>query len=451
MEHFLKGVMKLFGTDGIRGKANEFPMTPELAMRLGRILPGILGASAPRVVLGRDTRVSGSMLEGALTSGLLSGGAEVSLAGVVPTPAVAFLTGQQGFDAGIMLTASHNPFEDNGIKIFGPNGRKLSDEQEAELESALAAEPLAFDGRTVGELKTLGNAPGLYLEFAQKSAGGASLAGRTVVLDCANGAGHQVGPLLFSAMGAKVVSLGITPNGKNINEACGSLHPEEAARVVREVGADLGVCLDGDGDRLTVIDETGAVVAGDRLLYLAALALKKRGLLKRDTLVATVMSNLGLKAALAREGISLETTGVGDRLVLERMCEGGFSLGGENSGHVIFADYASTGDGLVTALQVLVEMAATGQTLSQLAQGMELYPQKLINLQVTAKPPLGDIPGLEQAITDAEDELGDEGRVLVRYSGTEKKMRVMVESRSEDLAEKWSKALAEVVNQTLGC
>ncbi|WP_411846022.1 phosphoglucosamine mutase [Roseibacillus persicicus] len=447
--------MKLFGTDGIRGTANEFPITPELALRVGRAIARSLEAQLPgrhKVVIGKDTRISGYMLETALTSGLVSEGARVLLTGPLPTPAVAHLTKSMACDAGIMLTASHNPFQDNGIKIFGPDGFKLSDELEATIESLVAGESLQqpIPGTELGKAFRIDDAAGRYIEFAKNAIGSTSLNGLKIVVDCAHGAGYFVGPLIFDELGAEVISLGVQPDGRNINENCGALHPEHAAQRVRETGADLGVCLDGDADRLVLIDATGKVVDGDRLLCLAALALKRRNQLDGDTLVATVMSNLGLKEALAKQGIGLETTAVGDRNVLERMREKGYCLGGENSGHVIFSRHATTGDGIMGALQILAEMNATGQSLAELADCMEIFPQKLVNLAVTDKPALEDISGLNELIAKAEAAMGDSGRVLVRYSGTEKKMRVMVEARDQAVMEDWCGQLVQLVQNEIG-
>lgn len=447
--------MKLFGTDGIRGTANEFPITPELALRVGRAIARVLESQHPgrhKVVIGKDTRISGYMLENALTSGLVSEGARVLLTGPLPTPAVAHLTKSMACDAGIMLTASHNPFQDNGIKIFGPDGFKLNDELEATIESLVAGESLnePIPGTELGKAFRIDDASGRYIEFAKNAIGSTRLDGLKIVVDCAHGAGYFVGPLIFEELGAEVIALGVKPDGRNINENCGALHADQAAERVKESGADLGVCLDGDADRLVLIDATGTIVDGDRLLCLAALALKRKGELDGDTLVATVMSNLGLKEALAKNGIGLETTGVGDRNVLERMREKGYSLGGENSGHVIFSNHATTGDGIMGALQILAEMNATGKSLAELANCMEVFPQKLVNLAVTDKPPLEDIAGLNELIAQAESAMGDSGRVLIRYSGTEKKIRVMVEARDQGVMEDWCGQLVELVKNEIG-
>lgn len=445
----------LFGTDGIRGVANEYPITPELALRVGRAVARALSAAKGgkhKVVIGKDTRISGYMLETALTSGLVSEGARVLLTGPVPTPAVAHLTRSMACDAGIMLTASHNPFQDNGIKIFGPDGYKLGDQLEATVEQMLHDRRLEgpAPGATVGKAVRVDDSVGRYIEFAKSAVGAGSLEGLKVVVDCANGAGYFVGPLIFEELGAEVIKLAAKPNGRNINEGCGALHPELAAAAVKEHGADIGVCFDGDADRVIFVDANGAVISGDRVLCLCAKALHESGELRGNTLVATVMSNLGLRDALAADGISLETTGVGDRLVLERMREGNFALGGENSGHIIFADHATTGDGIMSALKVLQVMKAKGATLAELADCMSEYPAELVNMNVKEKPPIESIPALVDAIGAAEAAFGDEGRTLVRYSGTEKKIRILVEAKDAALAGEQSAKLSAAVQSTIG-
>ena len=446
---------RLFGTDGIRGVANEYPITPEMALRVGRAVARALAAAKGgkhKVVIGKDTRISGYMLETALTSGLVSEGARVLLTGPVPTPAVAHLTKSMACDAGIMLTASHNPYEDNGIKIFGPDGYKLGDALEAEIERMLLDRRLEgpSKGVSVGKAMRIDDAVGRYIEFAKSAVGTGSLEGLKVVVDCANGAGYFVGPLIFEELGAEVIKLATKPDGRNINKNCGALHPELAAAAVKEHGADLGVCFDGDADRVVFVDETSKVISGDRILCLCAKALHEAGELRGDTLVATVMSNLGLRDALAAAGISLETTGVGDRLVLERMREKGYALGGENSGHIIFADHATTGDGIMSALKVLQIMKTKGARLSALADCMTEYPAELVNLAVKEKPPIESIPALVDAIGAAEAAFGDEGRTLVRYSGTEKKIRILVEAKDAALAGEQSAKLVAAVKATIG-
>ncbi len=446
---------KLFGTDGIRGVANEYPITPEVALRIGRAVARVLKARVSgrhKVVIGKDTRVSGYMLETALTSGLVSEGARVLLTGPVPTPAVAHLTKSMACDAGIMLTASHNPYADNGIKIFGPDGYKLNDALEEEIEAIIldqSPSPVTKDIH-LGKAFRINDATGRYIEFAKSSIGDKNLKGLKVVVDCAHGAAYFVGPLIFEELGAEVIKLGTSPDGYNINEGFGSLHPEKAAEAVKAHGAHLGICLDGDADRVIFVDENGEVVSGDRVLCLCAKALKASGKLRGDTLVSTVMSNLGLRDALAADGIALEQTQVGDRHVLERMREGNFSLGGENSGHLIFSDFATTGDGIVSALMVLSVIKSTGKPLSELANCMTEYPFQLVALPVRDKPPLETIPEIQHAMTAAQIALGNEGRILVRYSGTEKKLRVLVEAKDAGLATLHCQSIITAAQSTIG-
>ena len=443
---------ELFGTDGIRGVANEYPITPEVALRIGRAVARVLKAQHQgrhKVVIGKDTRVSGYMLETALTAGLVSEGACVLLTGPAPTPAVAHLTQSMACDAGIMLTASHNPFADNGIKIFGPDGYKLNDELEAQVEAIILGEQPEPQATRIGKAVRIDDANGRYIEFAKSSIGSKSLRGLKVVVDCAHGAGYFVGPLIFEELGAEVITLGTSPDGYNINEGVGSLHPEKAAALVLSENADLAICLDGDADRVIFVDGNGQVITGDRVLCLCAKALKSEGRLLNDTLVSTVMSNLGLRDALAADGITLETTAVGDRHVLERMREGDFNLGGENSGHIIFSDFATTGDGIVSALMVLSLIQKTGKSLAELADCMIEYPQILVNMPVKQKPAIAEVPELQKAIDDANAALGNDGRTLVRYSGTEKKIRVLVEAKDQALAESTSAIICAAVNNTI--
>jgi len=444
---------ELFGTDGIRGVANQYPITPEVALRIGRAVARVLKAQHSdqhKIVIGRDTRISGEMLQTALSSGLISEGAQVILTGPIPTPAVAHLTKSLACDAGIMLTASHNPFTDNGIKIFGPDGYKLNDALEEEVEKIILASELSPPSNPrLGEALPLSDAPARYLEFAKSAIAGKNLAGLKVVIDCAHGAGHLVGPLILQELGAEVITLGASPDGYNINKDHGSLHPEKAAQLVLENGANLGICLDGDADRVIFIDEHGEVISGDRVLCLSAIALKERGLLKNDTLVATVMSNLGLRDALSKHGIALQQTQVGDRHVLERMRSGDFNFGGENSGHLIFSDFATTGDGIVSALILLSIIKESGKSLAELAQCMEEYPSELVALAVKEKPPLHSVPAIKTAMDAAENDLGDQGRILVRYSGTEKKLRILVEAKEARAAKFHCKAIIEAAKASI--
>lgn len=446
---------QLFGTDGIRGVANEYPITPEVALRLGRAIARVLIAQRRgrhKVVIGKDTRISGYMLETALTSGLVSEGARVLLTGPVPTPAVAYLTKSMACDAGIMLTASHNPYADNGIKIFGPDGYKLNDGLEREIEALLGDHDLTgpAPGVEIGKAVRVDDAVGRYIEFAKRAVGAGSLEGLKVVVDCANGAGYFIGPLIFEELGAEVITLGTKPDGRNINDNCGALYPEVAAEAVKTHWADIGICLDGDADRVIFCDENGKVISGDRILCLCAKALHESGGLRGGAMVATVMSNLGLRDALGKHGIALEMTGVGDRQVLERMRQKNYALGGENSGHIIFADHATTGDGIMSALKVLQVMKEKGAKLSELADCMKEYPQELVNLPVTEKPPVESIPALKEAIENAERIFNGDGRTLVRYSGTEKKIRILVECADASCAKEQAEAIAGAVRATIG-
>ncbi len=443
---------KLFGTDGIRGTANQYPITPEIALRIGQAISKVLrseGANRNRVIIGKDTRISGYMLETALTSGLVSAGMDVFLVGPMPTPAVAHLTKTMGCGAGVMITASHNPFEDNGLKIFGPDGYKLSDELEAQVETEVLSGPQGGGvvGAAIGKATRIDDARGRYIEYAKQSLGDMSLQGMSIVLDCGHGAGYMLAPLIFRELGAKVRKLGVEPDGTNINDGCGALHPEHAGQAVRETGADLGVSLDGDADRVIFTDRTGATVSGDRILALCALALAEEGRLKNRTMACTVMSNLGLHEAMRRAGISVVTTPVSDRHVIEALRAGGHSFGGENSGHLIFADHATTGDGIMSALQVLRFMRCKGASLSELAACMDEYPQKLINLKVSARRPLAELPRLQELLREADAAFGRDGRHLIRYSGTESKLRILVEHRDAGEAERWSAAFVKAVEE----
>jgi phosphoglucosamine mutase len=441
---------KLFGTDGIRGKANVYPITPEIALRTGQAISRVLkshGANHNRVIIGKDTRISGYMLETALTSGLVSSGMDVFLVGPMPTPGVAHLTKSMGCGAGIMLTASHNPYEDNGVKIFGPDGYKLNDELEAQVERDIlsGAQSAGVTGDRIGKAYRIDDARGRYIEYAKQSLGPTSLDGVKIVVDCGHGAGYLLAPLIFKELGAKVVKCGVDPDGVNINAGCGAMHPEFAGRLVREHGADLGVSLDGDADRVIFTDASGATVSGDRVLALCALALKSEGKLAGDMMACTVMSNLGLHEAMRQAGIGVVTTAVSDRHVIEALRKGGYSFGGENSGHLIFADYATTGDGILSALQVLRFMKKQGATLADLAAGMREYPQALVNLKVSARVPLGQLNALQAEIRKADAAFGQAGRHLIRYSGTENKLRILVEHQDQGEVDRWSRAFRTAV------
>ncbi len=446
---------KLFGTDGVRGQANCDPVTPEMALQIGKAVAAVIGASghsSKRVVLGKDTRLSGYMLESALTSGLVSMGADVFLVGPVPTPAVAHLTRSLAADAGIMVTASHNPFDDNGIKLFNSDGYKLDDAaEEAISERVLSGRILSDHIRSdqLGKAYRVDDARGRYIEFTKSTIRNEKLSPLKIVLDAANGAGYQMAPYIFRELGASIVKMNTDPDGYNINNGCGALHPEVMAGRVRECGADLGIALDGDADRVIFSDADGCVVDGDRILAICALAFHEAGVLAEDTLVCTSMSNLGLHEAMKRHGISVAVTDVGDRYVIERMRASGLSLGGEKSGHLIFHDFATTGDGIISALQVMRVMKQTGKSLATLAACMEEYPQRLTGLKVREKPPIPEVPALAAAIREAEQALAGVGRIVVRYSGTEPKIRILVEARTQALVDQWHDHVAAAIYQTV--
>jgi phosphoglucosamine mutase len=448
----------LFGTDGIRGVANVHPMTPELALALGRAVTFVAGrgrSHAPRVLIGKDTRLSGYMLETAIASGVTSMGGRVLLCGPVPTPAVAHLTVSMRADAGIVISASHNPYDDNGIKIFGGDGFKLPDEAEAEME-ALMREPERLGerrtGPAIGRAMKLEDARGRYVAFVKNTfPRDLTLDGVRVVVDAAHGAAYAVAPLVFSELGAKVHAIGVRPNGTNINRDVGALHPDHARAEVVRRGAAIGIALDGDADRLIVVDEKGQLVDGDAVMAMCATRLKRDGELRRDTVVATVMSNLGLERALAEQGITLVRTAVGDRYVVEAMRRGGFNLGGEQSGHLVFLDHAQTGDGLIASLQVLALMMRTGQPLSELArQAMQRVPQVIESVTLAARRPLEEMAALAQRTDAVRRALGREGRVLVRWSGTEPKLRVMVEGPDESRIAAMAQDLVAAARQDVG-
>lgn len=447
---------KLFGTDGIRGQANRYPVNAELALKLGKALGKQLkahGHDSTRVVIGKDTRLSGYMLETAITSGLVSAGCDVYLVGPVPTPAVAHLTKSLAADAGVMLTASHNPFDDNGIKLFCPKGYKLADEDEEALTELMLNTDLSTDdirSDQLGKAHRLEDARGRYIEFTKSTINNMKLSGCKVVLDCANGAAYNLAPWILRELGATVIKTGISPDGLNINEHCGAMHPEVISRMVKESGADIGIALDGDADRVIFSDEHGAIIDGDRILAACAIAFKNRGLLAKDTLVVTSMSNLGLHEAMQKHGIKVEVTEVGDRYVIEAMRKKGFNLGGEKSGHLIFHDYATTGDGILSALQVLRVLREEGKTLAQFADCMDEFPQALVSLKVKEKKPIPSTPRLAEAIRACEEDLKGRGRVIVRYSGTESKIRLLVEAHEKKQVADWIGKLTVAVREGLG-
>jgi phosphoglucosamine mutase len=428
---------KLFGTDGVRGRANTHPMTAELAMKLGAAVGRYFrrdGAGTHRVVIGKDTRLSGYMLENALTAGLTSTGMNVLLLGPVPTPAVGFLTRSMRADLGVMISASHNPHQDNGIKFFGPDGFKLSDEVEIEIEAMLeGAIPLA-PAEEIGRAKRIDDAVGRYQEFVKTTfPHGLRLDGLKVVIDCANGAAYKAAPQVLWELGAEVIPVGVSPNGTNINDRCGSTHPETAAEAVVAHGAHVGISLDGDADRVAILDETGRVADGDQIMALLAGRWAEEGRLKGGTLVATVMSNLGLERFLHARGLRLERTGVGDRYVVEAMRRNGWNLGGEQSGHIVMTDYATTGDGLLAGLHFLAEMARTGQAASTLVRQFDTVPQMLKNVRFAAGAKPLEMESVKATIAANEARIEGKGRILIRKSGTEPLIRVMAECEDAGL------------------
>ena len=428
---------KLFGTDGVRGLANTYPMTAEMALKLGAAAGRFFrrdGSSSHRVVIGKDTRLSGYMLENALTAGLCSTGMNVLLLGPVPTPAVGFLTRSMRADLGVMISASHNPHQDNGIKFFGPDGFKLSDEAEAEIEAMLEGEVQLAQPQSIGRAKRIEDGRGRYQEFVKTTfPAGLRLDGLKVVIDCANGAAYKAAPDVLWELGAEVISVGVTPNGTNINANCGSTHTQTAAEAVVTHGAHMGISLDGDADRVMILDETGQVADGDQIMALLATRWADEGRLKGGTLVATVMSNLGLERHLAAKGLRLERTAVGDRYVVEAMRRGGFNLGGEQSGHIVMTDYATTGDGLIAGLQFLAEMARTGRPASDLIRQFDTVPQMLKNVRFAAGARPLDAAHVQAVIAGHEAGIAGKGRILIRKSGTEPLIRVMAECEDEVL------------------
>ncbi len=434
---------KLFGTDGVRGTANTYPMTAEMALKLGAAAGRHFrrdGSNGHRVVIGKDTRLSGYMFETALTAGLTSTGMNVLLLGPVPAPAVGFLTRSMRADLGIMVSASHNAHQDNGIKFFGPDGFKLSDADEAAIEEIAMGEITPAQPANIGRVKRIEAAGGRYVEYAKTTlARGTSFSGMKVVLDSANGAAHRVAPQLLWELGAEVINIGNTPDGTNINRDCGSTYPRHCAAKVLETGADLGITLDGDADRVILIDERGQIADGDQLMALFARRFAQAGLLREGVLVATVMSNLGLERYLERNGLRMERTAVGDRYVVERMRQGGWNLGGEQSGHIVMSDYATTGDGMLAALQFLAAMVETGKPASMLSHCFEPVPQMLRNLRTAPGVDLLSQAEVKAVIEDAKQRLEGRGRLLIRKSGTEPLVRVMAECEDEAL-------MAEIVN-----
>ncbi|MBP7139290.1 MAG: phosphoglucosamine mutase, partial [Syntrophaceae bacterium] len=424
---------KLFGTDGIRGEANQYPMTPEIAFGVGRAMAHLFKKEGHRavIIIGKDTRLSGYMMESSLEAGITSMGGYSYLVGVMPTPAIAFVTQSMRADAGVVISASHNPFQDNGLKIFGGDGYKLSDEQEDFIEDLILNNKLSDlvpRGPDIGKAYRLDGVNGRYIVFAKNTfPRNLSMEGMKIVLDTANGATYKVAPDTFHELGANIEVIHKTPNGTNINDGCGSQHTEILRKKVVENGAALGLAFDGDGDRLIAVDEKGREITGDQIMVICANILKREGKLKNDLLVTTVMSNLGLTVACKKYGFRHHASKVGDRYVLEDMKRLDGIIGGEEAGHMIFLDHHTTGDGIIAALQLVAAMIKEGKPLSELARMMDIFPQKLINVDVKRKPNIEDVPKLVEAIRQAESELGGEGRVLVRYSGTQNMCRVMVE------------------------
>lgn len=444
----------MFGTDGVRGVANQEPMTVETVMKLGKAIACISKHkdNHPRILVGKDTRISGDMLENALTAGICSAGADAILVGVMPTPGIALLTTDMRCDAGAVISASHNPYEDNGIKFFADSGHKLSEELENAIEQFVktcnySARPTPGNGR-IGKAIRLSDALGRYIVSVKNSfPKKADLQGFKIILDCANGAAYKAAPMVFDELGADVMTMFDAPDGMNINQECGSLHPEAVGRQVKISGADVGIALDGDADRVIFIDEAGAEVNGDQIMGLIAAHMLQMGTLAKDTLVATVMSNIGLEKAMREIGVSLVRTPVGDKYVVKRMLKEGFNFGGEQSGHIIFLDHNTSGDGIFTALQVIKVMLETGKPLSELASRTIMYPQILTNVVVKSRKNLEEIPQVLGIIKYYEDKLNTQGRLLVRYSGTQLLCRVMAEGENESEVKEAVKAVADAISR----
>lgn len=442
--------MKLFGTDGIRGKANQPPMTGEIAFEIGRAAAYVLKKKHGRdmILIGKDTRLSGYMLESALTSGICSMGVDVVLVGPIPTPGIAFVTRSLRVDAGVVLSASHNPYDDNGIKFFSSDGFKLSDSTEKEIEKAVFSKKLRSirpEGSEIGKAHRVDDAAGRYIEYVKSTfPKGMTLEGKKIVVDCANGSTYKITPWVLRELGADVIAINDKPDGKNINADCGSMYPEAMQKAVLEYKADIGISHDGDGDRAIFCDEKGEIVDGDKIMAMCALDMKKEKRLKNNTVIATVMSNIGFEMFLKKSGIRVIRTQVGDRYVVEEMLRRGCNLGGEQSGHIIFMDYNTTGDGAITVLQVLAVMCKTEKPLSKLASVVPIYPQILVNVPVSKPKSIAKFPAVITAIKKAEKKLGS-GRILVRPSGTEPKVRVMVEGNNMHKITAIAEEIAEVI------
>lgn len=448
--------MRLFGTDGIRGTVNKHPMTPETVLRIGMAAAHVLRDKHGRnmILIGKDTRLSGYLIESALTSGICSMGMNVTLVGPLPTPAIAFLTRTLRLDAGIVISASHNPFEDNGIKFFSSEGFKLPDALEKKIEELMLDDGLQRHrpkGAEIGKAYRLDDAAGRYIEYIKSTLPrGMTFEGIKIVVDCANGAAYKITPLLLRELGADVISINDKPDGININVNCGSLHIESLLQAVKLHKADIGIAHDGDADRTIFCDEKGKIIDGDQILGMWAVEMNQQGMLKKDTVVSTVMSNLGFEEYLRKNGIRLIRTRVGDRYVVQEMINGGYNLGGEQSGHIVFLDFNTTGDGPLTSVQVLYLMKKKGSPLSKLASEIELYPQILINVEVERNHELKTNPEIEDVIKTAEKILAGKGRILVRSSGTESKVRVMLEGKDLALITKLGKDISKVIKEALG-
>ena len=447
----------LFGTDGIRGIANSYPIIPEVASNVGRAVAWLFKdkGDRPRVIIGQDTRISGDMIAHALASGICAAGVEAELVGVLPTPGIAFVTRSSGASAGVVVSASHNPYQDNGIKVFGSDGFKLPDEKEAEIEGLVVsgkASELRPANQITGRVCCNPKAADVYADFLKRCVpdGCRSGSGFKIVLDCAHGATYEIAPRLFSEMGFLVEALNARPDGININHQCGSQHPEGLAAHVAERRADVGLAFDGDGDRLIAVDDQGEVLSGDRVLAVCAHHLQMQRRLHNNTVVSTVMSNVGLGRTFKNMGIRHLTTQVGDRYVMEAMRSAGAVLGGEDSGHMIFAEHHTTGDGILTALMLLEAVQSQSMPLSQLKNVMTPFPQVLINVSVRSKPGLKNLPEIAKVIEEVEAQLGQDGRVLVRYSGTEPLCRVMVEGPNQEVIDSHARRICQAIQKSLG-
>jgi len=449
---------KFFGTDGVRGVPNHEPLTMENVLELGRAVAYIFRDETAKhrgkILIGRDTRSSGYMLEMALGAGIASMGVDVYFVGALPTPAIAFLAKEMRADAGIVISASHNPYSDNGIKIFDNNGFKLSDETEHRLEKLMFSDELkkGFCGpERLGMVMDLVDAKSRYVVFAKETfPKELNLEGKKIVLDCANGAAYEAAPIIFKELGAELIVTGNTPNGVNINDKCGALHPENIAHLVREHKADIGITLDGDADRVILLDENGSTIDGDAIMAMIAIKLKSKGELNNNTVVVTPMSNFGFGVAMRANGINIVEAAVGDRYVVEKMRDGGFNFGGEQSGHVIFLDQTTTGDGIIASLQVLAYMQKEGKPISELVKVMKRFPQVLNNIKVKEKRPFEKLTGFNERLDEIKNKLGDKGRVFVRYSGTEPIARVMIEGEKEETIKNYAEELSNIIRSQIG-